>query len=125
MQHKRPPLPAVIVIVLVVIVAIYYGIRSLNNNSNGTLSASGTIETTTVNISPELAGKIKEVLVDEGQTVKAGDPLLHLDDSLLTAQRAVASAQADSAKAALATAQTNYDTVVQNALAAEQASTSN
>ncbi|MBI3738924.1 MAG: efflux RND transporter periplasmic adaptor subunit, partial [Chloroflexi bacterium] len=102
---------------------IYYGIRSLNSNGNGTLSASGTIETISVNISPELAGKIKEVLVEEGQTVKAGDPLLHLDDSLLTAQRAVAAAQADSAKAALATAQTNYDNVVQNALAAEQAST--
>lgn len=124
MQHKRPPLPAIIVIVLVVIVAIYYGVRSLNNNGNGTLSASGTIETTSVNISPELAGRIKEVLVDEGQTVKSGDPLLRLDDSLLAAQRAAAAAQADSAKAALAAAQTNFDTVYQNALVAEQASTS-
>jgi len=33
-----------------------------------------------------MAGKVKEVLVDEGQGVKKGDPLLVLDDSLLTAQ---------------------------------------
>src|SRR5574341_673413 len=123
MEHKRPPLPAIIVISLVVIVGIYYAIRALADSSNGQLKASGTIEAVTVNISPELAGKVKEVLVDEGQPVKAGDPLLHLDDSLLIAQRAVAAAQADTAKAALASAQTNYDLALQNALTAEQSNT--
>jgi HlyD family secretion protein len=59
-------------------------------------------------------------LTDEGQPVKAGDALLHLDDSLLTAQRAVAAAQADTNQAALASAQTNYDLTLQNALTAEQ-----
>src|SRR5215813_631524 len=109
MQHRRPPLPVIVLVVLAILVGLYYGVRALAGNSNGQLKASGTIEAVTVNVSPELAGKIKEVLVDEGQPVRAGDDLLHLDDSLLTAQRAVAAAQAETAKAALATAQTNYD----------------
>ena len=60
--------------------------------------------------------------------VKAGDPVLSLDDSLMTAQRAVASAQLDSAKATLNTTQSAYDTAQQqyettlsNALASEKA----
>lgn len=130
MNRSFPPLPVRILVVLIILSAIgYYAFRSMNNtNDNGQLKASGTIESVTVNISPEIAGKVKEVLVVEGQAVKAGDPLLSLDDSLLAAQRAVASAQLDSANAALntaqaayATAQQQYDMNVTNALAAEKA----
>jgi multidrug resistance efflux pump len=124
MQQKRPSVPVIIIVVLVLAFAIYYGLRSLNGNGNGQLSASGTIESVIVNISPEMSGKVLDVLVDEGQTVKTGDPLLHLDPQLLTAQRALASAQVDSAKAALASAQNNYDLTLQNALTAEKSTTS-
>ena len=109
MQHKRPPLPAIILIVLILATAIYYGVRTLNGDGSGQLAASGTIESTVVNISPEMAGKVKEVLVSEGQSVKAGDPLLSLDDSLLAAQRTVAQTGVDSAHSALLTAQGAYD----------------
>ena len=109
MQHKRPPLPAIILIVVLIAVGIYYGIRALNADGNGTLSASGTIEATVVNISPEMAGKVRDVLADEGQAVKAGDPLISLDDSLLAAQRTVAQTGVDSARSALLTAQSAYD----------------
>ncbi len=129
MNNNFPPLPVRILVILIVLSAIgYYGFRSLKPASTGQLTASGTIESVTVNVSPEMAGKVKEVLVGEGQSVKAGDPLLSLDDSLLTAQRAVASAQLDSAKAALTTAQAAYDTAQQqydttltNALSSEKA----
>ena len=129
MNNQFPPLPVRILVLLIVLTTIgYFGFRSLKPADNGQLKASGTIESVTVNISPEIAGKVKEVLAAEGQPVKAGDPLLSLDDSLLTAQRAVASAQLDSAKAALNTAQSAYDTVQQqydaalsNALASEKA----
>ncbi len=123
MQHRRPPMPVIVILVLVIIAGVYYGIRSLNNPANGALKASGSIEATTVIVSPEMAGKVKEVLADEGQSVKAGDPLLRLDDSLLAAQRAVAAAAVDSANAALASAQTQYDLAVQSALTAQQAAT--
>jgi len=120
MEHRRPPLRAIIAVVLVLAVAGYYAIRALTANGNGTLQASGTIEAVSVDISPELAGKVAEVLVDEGQPVKKGDTLLRLDDSLLAAQRAVADASVDSAKSALAAAQTNYELALQNALSIEQ-----
>jgi len=62
-----------------------------------------------VDISPELSGKVAQVLVEEGQTVKAGDPLLVLDDTLLKQQRNVAAAGLDSATAASETAQNTWE----------------
>jgi multidrug resistance efflux pump len=106
MNHKFPPLPVRILVALIVLSTIgYYVFRSLNPVESGQLKASGTIESVTVNVSPEMAGKVKEVLVVEGQSVKTGDPLLHLDDSLLTAQRAVAISAVDSANASVQSAQ--------------------
>jgi HlyD family secretion protein len=109
MQHKRPPLPAIILIVLVIAAGIYYGVRALNSNENENLSASGTIESVVVNVSPQMAGKVKEVLSEEGQPVKMGDPLLSLDDSLLSAQREVAQRGVDSAHQSFLTAQSAYN----------------
>jgi multidrug efflux pump subunit AcrA (membrane-fusion protein) len=68
-----------------------------------------------------MAGKVTDVFADEGESVTKNQPLLHLDPSLLTAQRAVAAAAVDSANAALATAQTKYDQTLQAALAAQAA----
>ena len=127
MQHKRPPLPAIIVVLLLIATGIYYGIRALNGDGNGNLAASGTIESVVVNVSPEMAGKVKEVLVEEGQTVKAGDTLLSLDESLLAAQRAVALSQLSSAEAgvqaaqeALNTAKSQYQITLSEALAQDK-----
>lgn len=123
MQHKRPPLPVIVILILAVAIGLYYGISALKSNGDGQLTASGAIEATIVNIAPEMSGKVTEVLAVEGQSVSMNDPLLRLDSSLLAAQRAVASAAVDSAKAALATAETNYNLVVQSALTAQSAST--
>ena len=124
MQHRLPPVPVRILLVLVLVVGGYYAVRSLQRNDDGGLTASGTIEATMVNVSPELAGKVKEVPVEEGQPVNEGDPLLILDDSMLASQRAVAVAQLDSANAgvqivqnALATAQSQYQITWEAALA--------
>jgi len=52
-----------------------------------------------INIYPEVAGTVKEILVSEGQQVKAGQPLLRIDDSI---QRATAEQQGSQAEAAAA-----------------------
>ena len=109
MQHRRPPLPVIIFVIVLLAAGIYYGVSTLNADGNGQLSASGTIEATVMNISPEMAGKVKEVFAGEGQAVKSGNPLLALDDSLLAAQRAVAQSAVDSARSALLTAQRSFD----------------
>lgn len=109
MQHKLPPVPVRIVLILILVVGGYYAVRALRGNGNDALAASGSIEATTVNVSPEMAGKVKEVLVQEGQPVKLGDPLLTLDASQLAAQREVAQSGVDSAQSALLMAHSSYD----------------
>jgi multidrug resistance efflux pump len=99
----------IIMIVVFLVAALYFGFRVFSNRDDGKLRASGTIEAVEVNVSPETAGKVKEALVDEGQPVKAGDPVLRLDESLLTAQRGVAQSGVDSAHNALLTAQGAYN----------------
>lgn len=129
MQHKRPPICVIVPVALILLIALYYGWRALSNGSNRALKASGSIEAVDVNISPEMSGKVAEVLVDEGQTVKAGDELLGLDDDLLTAQRQVAAAGLDAAVAgaqtaqkALATAKAQYQIALETALAQDKKS---
>ena len=121
---KRLTRSQMVMIVVFLAAIIYFVFLVISNKSDGKLRASGTIEAVEVNVSAETSGKVKEVLIDEGQAVKTGAALLNLDDSLLSAQRTVATAQVDNAKAALATAQHNYDVTLQTALITDQASTS-
>jgi HlyD family secretion protein len=84
-----------------------------------TVTATGSIEPTNlVEISSELSGTMKKVLVDYNDTVSAGQLLAQLDTTQLEAQlavqkasHAVAEAQVASAKASLLEAELNYDTV--------------
>jgi multidrug efflux pump subunit AcrA (membrane-fusion protein) len=109
MKARLRSRPVIILIVVALLVAGYYGVRAVTGGSDGQLKASGTIETVTVDVSPEVSGKVKEVLADEGQTVEAGDPLLVLDDSLLQEQRKVTAAGLASAVAASQTAQNTFN----------------
>jgi HlyD family secretion protein len=75
-----------------------------------------------------MSAKVKEVLVEEGQPVKTGDPLLILDESLLAAQRQVAESGVAAAHSALlsaqsaaALAQAQYDATLTAARAQEGA----
>src|SRR6185503_7977755 len=99
----------IIMIVAFLVAALYFGFRVFSNRDDGKLRASGTIEAVEVNVSPETSGKVQEALVEEGLAVKRGDPVLRLDESLLTAQQAVAQSGVDSAHNALLTAQGAYN----------------
>lgn len=123
MNHKRPPVPAIVILVVLVAVSAYFIYTQSTAEKNGALTASGFIEATQVNIAPELAGKVTEVLVDEGQAVHAGDPLLRLDPSLLTAQKHVAAAALNSAKATVANAEKQLEIASQNAISTQHIET--
>ncbi len=56
------------------------------------LQASGQIEAKEIAIAPELSGRVVEVSVNEGDSVKAGDPILRLDDGLVQFQKKAAQA---------------------------------
>ena len=109
MSHKRPPIPVIIVILLVVIIGGYFIIENMKTD-NSALTASGTIEAVEITLSPELSGKVAEVLVDEGDLVKAGEVLFRLDGRLLSAQRDVAAAGLDTARAAASIASAALET---------------
>ncbi len=125
---RRLSRPLLFVIVAVLVAVGYFGYQYISNRGDGKLHASGTIEAVQVDVSPEMSGKVKEAMVDEGQPVKTGDALLNLDDSMLQAQRNVAQAAVDSANNALAsaenasqTAQAQYDAAVTAARAQQGA----
>jgi len=124
MQHRLPPRAAIIAVASVLAIAGYYGLRALTAAGNGQLKASGTIEAVMVDISPELAGQVQQVLVDEGAPVTAGAPLVVLDDSLMREQRKAAAAAVESARAAsqtarnaLSIAQAQFQQTLESALA--------
>jgi HlyD family secretion protein len=59
-----------------IVMLLLYG---CSNNQKGEILASGTIEGTEINISAEVAGKVKEVRVEEGSTVHKFDTLALLN----------------------------------------------
>jgi HlyD family secretion protein len=105
-MHPNPRriLPIIILLAALAAAAYWYFKIRPTEQSNGALTASGTIETTQIQISPETSGKIAEVLVNEGDRVQAGQELVRLDRTLLLAQL-------EQARAAQAQAQANYDLV--------------
>ena len=98
---RRRIIPIILLLLALAGGAYWYFILRPTQMNGGALSASGTIEATQVQISPELSGKIMDMLVAEGDHVLAGQELVRFDRTLLTAQL-------EQARAALAQAQANY-----------------
>ena len=63
-MQKKPTRAQIFIVVMFVAALAYFGYRFIFNQDDGKLRASGTIEAVEVNVSPETAGKIKEVLAD-------------------------------------------------------------
>jgi HlyD family secretion protein len=63
--------------VLAAAVAAFAG---CGNGNSGSIEASGTIEGTDINIGSQVAGRVRDVRVDEGARVAAGDTLALIDD---------------------------------------------
>ena len=95
--------------------AIFFGIKKpplapafspVSNPYGSGIYAEGIVESAQTsgensNLYPEVAGMVKEILVAEGQQVKAGEPLLRLDDSIQRATTEQIGSQAEAAKALL------------------------
>ncbi len=116
MKSKHFPKFLIPIFLLVLAVAVYFLVTALSSKAVKPLAVSGTIEAESSVISPEIGGKVIAVKVNEGDSVKAGDILFTIDDTLLQAQRTAAEAAltlandaAATAQAAAETAQANYD----------------
>lgn len=111
-----------ILIALVVVAGITLsacGSLIASNNSMG-LKASGTISSRDSNIAPQLGGIVVAISVEEGASVKKGDELFRLDDSLLKAQHDQATATVSMAEAAVNSANDQYNLVLNSARLQDQ-----
>jgi multidrug resistance efflux pump len=96
---KIIPLAFALILTTATIVYLY---SVTMEDKNSVLRASGTVEAVDVIIAPEIGGRVVQVIVSEGESVKAGDALLEIDAEIYEAQR-------DRALAALEAAQVNLD----------------
>ena len=69
------------------------------------ISGNGRIEATEVDVATKLAGRVNEILVDEGDFVQAGQPLAQMQIDTLNAQRDETRAQSRQAVTAVASAE--------------------
>ena len=78
---------------------VYY---LMSTPRSGDLVLIGTVDSNQVIVSPQVAGRIAKLLVDEGSQVKQGDLIAVLDPSELEAQARAASATITSLRARVA-----------------------
>jgi HlyD family secretion protein len=95
--------PTLTKLLILLILAVSIAACSPNDEVDS-LTASGTISATSLNISSELGGRIAEIFVSSGDTISVGDVLFKLDDEILQAQYNQAAAGVKSAEAAYQTA---------------------
>ncbi|HXI58836.1 MAG TPA: HlyD family efflux transporter periplasmic adaptor subunit [Polyangia bacterium] len=87
-------------LLIIAVFAIAYGVYRLYV-ARQPFEWSGTVEARTVAVASRTGGRVKDVLVREGDHVKAGQPLVILEANDLEAQKLVAEGQLEQAKAQL------------------------
>lgn len=83
-----------------------YGV---SENEDGIISGNGRIEAVEIDVSAKTPGRVKEILVGEGEFVTAGQVVAALDTQVLEAQRREAEAQVLQARSAVATARSQLE----------------
>lgn len=83
--------------------AVWWRLRPQDPGA-GFVNGNGRIEAVDIDIATKIPGRLRDVMVNEGDFVEAGQPLARMDTSALDAQRAEALAQLAQAQAAAQTA---------------------
>ena len=103
----RKPVVVVLAIVVPAIAALAaagaYFFLGARRNGASALQLSGTVETREIQVGSKVGGRVRDVLVEEGQLVKKGSPLVRFEVDELLAQRdqlrgRVAEAEAQTAR---------------------------
>lgn len=96
-------------IALVVLAGIiaFYAWKALRPNGlpEGFAGSNGRIEATEINVAAKMSGRIKEIVVNEGDFVTAGEVLAVMDTAVLEAQQREAGAQLERALIGIETAE--------------------
>jgi HlyD family secretion protein len=94
-----------IVIASLLLALILWIKRKPSGPGEGFVSGNGRVEATDIDISTKLAGRVQNILVEEGDFVKAGQPLAQMQVEVLDAQREEARAKSAQAVTTVASAE--------------------
>ena len=78
---------------VVVVAFLGWGLLRPPALPEGVVSGNGRIEAVEIDVAAKTPGRVRDILVDEGAYVKAGQIVAHMDTDVLQAQRAEAEAQ--------------------------------
>jgi membrane fusion protein (multidrug efflux system) len=107
-EQKKPVFVSIIILTVLIIAGIgYLGYWMMFSKFIGTDDAA--IEGDHVSISAKMMGRVRDIMVDEGTKVAAGQLLVQLDDTDLQAQEAQSGASLNYANQNLVLAKVNLD----------------
>ncbi|MDR0805506.1 MAG: secretion protein HlyD [Enterobacteriaceae bacterium] len=111
-----------ILLVIGIIIAVAYAWNSYSNSRHNTLSLYGNVDIRTVNLNFRVGGRLASLSVDEGDKVKSGQVVGHLDDQPYIIAVQQAKANVDALQASLALVQEGYraEEIAQAKAAVEQ-----
>ena len=104
-QQKTWLIRTVAVLVAGVVAFFAWQHYGLKETETGLVSGNGRIEAVEIDIAARTAGRVKEIRVDEGDFVRAGQELGRMDTAVLEAQLREAEAQLQRARIGIETAQ--------------------
>ncbi len=105
-QHKKWLIRVAAALVVIAVIAVFAWQRyAARHNEGAIVSGNGRIEATEIDIAARSAGRVKEILVREGDFVKAGQIVARIDTDAMEASRREADAQLHQARSAVAAAQ--------------------
>lgn len=102
MKGRRKLLLLPVAAVLVIATAVLYRTYGTQTEEPGVIRVSGNIETTEARASFQVAGRVLQRVVSEGEAVEQGQTIARLDTSELAQQVAIREAEVQAARAALA-----------------------
>lgn len=86
-MYKRSILIIISLILILSLTAACDLLQGEGTTSENFIQGSGTVEAVQIVISPQIGGRVAEVMVNEGELVETGTALFHIEDDLLQAQR--------------------------------------
>ena len=92
-------------LILVIVGVVFWQKFGANGRDNGLVSGNGRIEAVEIDVAAKSPGRVKDILVREGELVTAGQVVAIMDTEVLEAQLRQAEAQLQQAQSSVATAQ--------------------
>ena len=86
MHNLRRVIFPVLLLLVIAVAATWYLTQAGAPQKVTPLQGSGTVEAVEVMVSPQVSGRVAEVMVAEGDAVQPGMPLFRLEDDILNAQ---------------------------------------